>query len=99
MDIPVKKLVRLLKPDQPADVRAAAVVVLGELGVKDAEASAELVARLDDDSADVRVAAIQASGKLKVIKALPVLLERIKSGGEESSLSADAAAKLGADGV
>jgi HEAT repeat protein len=99
MDISAKKFVRLLKPDQPAEVRAAAITVLGELGVKDAEASAELLASLDDDSDTVRVAAIQTVGKLKTAKALPRLLERIKSGGEEANLSADAAAKLGAEGV
>ncbi len=99
MDISVKRLVRLLKADQPAEVRAAAFTVLGELGVKDTEASAELLASLDDDSDAVRVAAIQTVGKLKTAKALPVLLERIKSGGEEANLSADAAAKLGAEGV
>ena len=99
MDIPVKKLVRLMRPDQPDEVRAAAVVVVGELGVKDAEAAAELLARLDDESPEVRIAAIQAVGKLRVAKALRPLLERVKVGGEESNLAADAAAKLGAEGV
>ena len=99
MDIPVKKLARLLKPDHPAEVRAAAAVVFGELGVKDADASAELVLRLDDESNLVRQRAIVAVGKLKVAKALPILLERIKHGGDESSLAAEAAAKLGPEGV
>ena len=74
MDIPVKKLTRLLEPDQPAEVRAAAVLVLAELGVKDAEVSAELIARLDDESEAVRLNAIRAAGKLRVAKALPALL-------------------------
>ncbi len=99
MDISAKKFVRLLKADQPAEVRAAAFTVLGELGVKDAEASAELLEALDDASDTVRIAAIQTAGKLKTAKALPLLLERIKSGGEEANLSADAAAKLGTEGV
>ncbi|OWK40328.1 HEAT repeat domain-containing protein [Fimbriiglobus ruber] len=99
MDIPVKKLTRLLKPDQPVDVRAAAVVVFAELGVKDAEAAAELVARLDDESDAVRVPAIRAVGTLKIAKALPVLLDRIKGGGEEAALAAEAAAKLGAPAI
>lgn len=99
MDIPVKKLVRLMKPDQPDEVRAAAVLILGELGIKDGEAAAELVARLDDSASEVRIPAIQAVGKLRVAKGLKPLLERIKGGGEESSLAADAAAKLGAEGV
>ena len=99
MDIPAKKLVRLLHADQPADLRAAAVLVLAELGVKDADANAELIARLDDDDPAVRVNALRAAGRLKVSKALPVLLERIKGGGEEARLAAESAAKLGADGV
>jgi len=99
MDIPLKKIARLLKPDHPAEVRAAAVTVLAELGAKDAEVSAELVERLTDDTGFVRLCAIDAVGRLKVPKALPVLLERIKHGGEEASRSAEAAAKLGAEGV
>jgi HEAT repeat protein len=99
MDIPVKKIARLLAPDQPAEVRAAAVLVLTELGVKDAEVSAGLIARLDDDNEAVRIQAIVAAGRLKVAKALPKLLDRIRTGGEEANLAADAAAKLGESGV
>jgi HEAT repeat protein len=99
MDIPAKKLARLLHADQPADLRAAAVLVLGELGVKDAEANAEVIARLDDPESLVRIYALRAVGKLKIAKALPVLLERIKGGGEEARLAADSAAKLGPDAV
>ncbi|MCU0706143.1 MAG: HEAT repeat domain-containing protein [Fimbriiglobus sp.] len=99
MDIPAKKLVRLLQPDQPADLRAAAVLVFAELGVKDAEANAEIVARLDDPDPAVRTYALRAAGKLKITKALPVLLDRIKGGGEEARLAAESAVRLGADGV
>jgi HEAT repeat protein len=99
MDIPAKKLVRLMAADQPADLRAAAVLVLAELGVKDADASGEIVARLDDDDPAVRSYALRAAGKLKIAKALPVLLDRIKGGGDEARLAAESAAKLGADGV
>lgn len=99
VDIPSKKLVRLLAAESPTDVRAAAAVVLGELGVKDAEANAALLALLDDPEENVRLAALVAVGKLKLAKALPTLLARIKRGGEEANLAADSAAKLGADGV
>jgi hypothetical protein len=99
MDIPVKKLTRLLAPDQSAEVRAAAVLVLAELGVRDADVAAELIARLDDETEAVRLQAIQAVGRLRVTKALPVLLNRIRSGGEEANLAADSAAKLGESGV
>ena len=61
MDVPVKKITRLLQPDQPADLRAAAVLVLSEIGAKDADANAELIARLDDSDPTVRENAIKAS--------------------------------------
>jgi HEAT repeat protein len=99
MDIPVKKLTRLLATDQTAEVRAAAVLVLTELGVRDADAATEIIARLEDENETVRLQAIQAAGKLRLAKALPVLLNRIRSGGEEANLAADAAAKLGESGV
>lgn len=99
MDIPVKKLTRLLAPDQPAEVRAAAVLVFAELGVRDTEVANELIERLDDESETVRLQAIQAVGRLRATKALPLLLDRIRSGGEEANLAADAAAKLGESGV
>jgi len=99
MDIPVKKMIKLLQGDREPELRAATVTVLGELGVKDAELNGELLKCLDDADSGVRTAAIKAAGQLKLAKALPVLLERIKHGGEESHLSADAAAKLGSEGV
>lgn len=99
MDIPVKKLLKLLQPEREPGLRAATVMVVSELGVKDAELNAQLLLCLDDEDTAVRVAAIKAAGQLKLAKALPVLLERIKHGGEESIQSADAAAKLGTEGV
>ncbi len=97
MDIPAKKLVKLLDPAKPSDVRAAAAVVCGELGVKDA-ATALLAALWDEDDA-VRLAAVRACGALKLVKALPIFLERIPTGGIEGNLSAAAAAQLGPAGV
>jgi HEAT repeat protein len=99
MDIPAKKLVRLFHADQPADLRAAAVLVCAELGVKDPDANAEIIARLDDPEPLVRLYALRAAGKLKIAKALPVLIDRIRGGGDEARIAAESAAKLGADGV
>jgi hypothetical protein len=99
MDIPVKKIVRLLRPDQPADVRAAAALVLGELGARDPEATAEVASLLRDDDPDVRLRAIKAAGQLRIGKALPDLLDKVAHGGEEASLAAEAAAGLGEKGV
>ncbi len=99
MDISAKKLARLMRADQPIEVRGSAVVVASELGVKDAEINAELLERLSDESDAVRIQAIKAAGRLKLTKSLPILLERITLGGEEAKLSAEAAAKLGAEAV
>src|SRR5579883_2389352 len=99
MDIPAKKISRLLSPDQPADVRAAAALVLGELGARDPEAMSAVAARLDDEDPDVRLRAIKAVGQLRVADALPVLLDRVARGGPEASPAAEAAARLGAKGV
>jgi HEAT repeat protein len=99
MDISAKKLARLLKPDQPIEIRGSAVVVAAELGIKDPDIVAEILDRITDESDAVRIQAIKAAGKLKLTKALPMLMERITLGGEEAKLAADAAAKLGADGV
>ena len=99
MDLAPKKLVRLLLADRPAELRAAAVLVYGELGLKDGELAAQLVACLDDADPLVRLNAIRTAGQLKLVKALPTLLERIKGGGPEAQLAADSASKLGADAV
>lgn len=99
MNIPLKRLIRLMQDEHNPEVRAAATTVLGELGLKSSEAAAELLARLDDEEQEVRLAAIRASGQLKVEKALPTLLDRVAHGGPEASAAAEAAAKLGAKGI
>ncbi len=99
MDLPIKKLVRLLKDDNDELVRASTAVVLGELGVKDAEVAAELLQRLEDKSIDVRLASIKAAGQLKIDKALPTLLDRVANGGPQAPVAAEAAAKLGTKGI
>ena len=99
MDVPVKKIIRLLGDEQAPELRASALHVLAELGLKDAEILATIAAMLDDDEGVVREAAIVATGKLKQSKSLAKLLERIKHGGPEAGLAAEAATKLGADGV
>jgi HEAT repeat protein len=99
MDIPAKKLLRLLSEDVPPDVRAAAALVVGELGVREGDVSAAVLGLLSDASADVRANAIKSAGQLKIDKALPTLLDRIGHGGPEASLAAEAAVGLGAKGV
>ena len=88
-------------PDSPRAARgggAAAALVLGELGLRDAEVSKALCSYLQDDDAALRLHVIRAVGKLRVEPALPQLLERIKDGGTEAEQAALAAARLGARG-
>jgi HEAT repeat protein len=94
-----KKILRLLHPDQPLDVRCAAALVLGEVGGKDAELARALCDALKDGEERLRLQVIKSVGNLRIDAALPHLLERIKEGGEEAEQAAQAAAKLGAKGT
>jgi hypothetical protein len=100
MNLSGEKLLRLLRPDNPVDVRCAAALVLGEIGpARDAATSAALCAGLHDAEPAFRLRAIEAAGKLRVAPALPKLLERIRDGGPEAEASAHAAAKFGDKGT
>jgi HEAT repeat protein len=98
VDATTKKLLRLLRPDQPVEVRAAAALVLGEVGTRDVELVEVLCGALDDAEQSVRLTALAAVGKLRLEQALPQLLIRIKEGGPESEAAALAAARLGNKG-
>jgi HEAT repeat protein len=99
MQVPTTKLLRLLQPDHPPEVRSATAVVLGELGVKDGEVAEALCACLDVPEQQVRLPAIRAVGKLHIEQALPQLLARVKEGGEDAQEAARAAAHLSAKGA
>jgi HEAT repeat protein len=99
MQVPLNKLLALLGPDNTLEVRRAAALVLGELGVRDAEVTQELRAGLQDPEAGLRLEIIKAIGKLRLESALPQLLARIREGGEEAAEAAHAAARLGAKGT
>jgi len=99
MQIAAKKLLKLLEPDQPAEVRSATALVLGELGVKDTELSQALLQHLQDADGALRLQVIRAVGKLRIDRSLAALLERIKAGGEEAAEAAGSAALLGARGT
>jgi hypothetical protein len=98
MQVPVRKILDLASPDSPADVRGAAVLVLGELGLRDAAVADAVLSALGADDAGVRLQAIAAAGKLRLDKALPQLGERLKAGGAEGERAAEVAARLGAKG-
>lgn len=91
-----KKLLRLLSQDQPAEMRRAALMVLGEMGAKEAAVAQALCDALDDADESVRLQALAAVGKLRVERALPQLLARVSRGGPEAEAAALAAAHLGA---
>jgi HEAT repeat protein len=93
------KLLELLDAERPAETRRAAVLVVGEVGLRDAATAKAICASLEDADPAVRLEAIRAAGKLKVDAALPLLLERIKVGGVEAEQAALSAARLGARGT
>ncbi len=95
MDVSLRKILSLLDAGNPAEVRRAVITVLGELGPRDAAAHQAVLAALADDDAEVRLRAITAAGKLRLDKALPLLAERIKTGGAEAEQAAEVAARLG----
>jgi HEAT repeat protein len=94
-----KKLLRLLDDGQPEDVRAAALTVVAEVGLKDADASKRIVGLIRDPQQPIRLKAIQAIGKLRIESGLNELLGWVQEGGPEAEQSAQAAAKLGAKGT
>lgn len=98
-DATSKQLIGFLGANQPADLRGAAVRVLGELGGKDPAVARAVTAAIDDPDPAVRLQALRATGQLRIEAALPKLLERINEGGPESEAAADAAAGLGARGT
>jgi HEAT repeat protein len=99
LDATAKKLLKLLDPNHPADLRAAAAFVIGEIGPRDKEAARLLLAAADDSQDAPRRRALAALGKLHVDQALPKLLERLSHGGPDAEIAAHAAAQLGAKGV
>jgi HEAT repeat protein len=99
LDTTGKKLLRLLAPDVAPELRRATALVLGEIGAREKELTTALRDALDDPDAGVRLAALEAAGKLRIESALPRLLDRITEGGPESEAAALAAARLGAKGT
>jgi HEAT repeat protein len=99
VDATTKKLMRLLEADQPPELRSAAATVLGEVGGRDAELGHALRGLVNDPDPAVRCRAIVALGKLRIDPALPQLLDRVKEGGPDGELAAQAAARLGARGT
>src|SRR5260370_25731238 len=99
LDATGKKLLRLLEPDHPAELRYAAAKVLGAIGVRDAQIVRVLCKALSDPDQNLRFEVLAAIGQLKIDQALPQLLGRIQEGGPEAELAAQAVARLGPKGT
>jgi hypothetical protein len=98
-DATSKKLVSLLEPQHPGELRRAAALILGEIGPRAGPPAEALCAAVDDSDPQVRTAALSAVGTLRIERALPRLLARVREGGVEAELAAQAAARLGAKGT
>src|SRR5882762_6870661 len=99
LDATGKKLLHLLGPGHPSELRCAVARVLGELGLREAEVARAVCDGLGDPDAAVRAALLTVAGQLRVEPALPRLLRKIEEGGAESELAVQAAARLGARGT
>jgi HEAT repeat protein len=99
LDATGKKILRLVRADQPIELRRAAVQVLAEVGARDTDVSRVLRELFADPDAALRLEALRAVGKLRIEQALPELLQRITEGGPESEAAAHAAAHLGPKGA
>lgn len=91
---PIKRIVALLDDPTPRKCIAAAVV-LGELEVKDAAVVAHLVELARNELDAYAEAALEALGKLKALKGLPVMLDSLNRSRDVASAARDAIAALG----
>lgn len=99
LDGTTQKLLQLLRPDQPTELRCAAALMLGEVGNKDDKLAEALCQAIDDPEPAFRLHVLTALGKLRIERALPQLLAHMQEAGEEAEVAAQAAARLGAKGI
>ncbi|MDX2009962.1 MAG: hypothetical protein SFW67_07230 [Myxococcaceae bacterium] len=91
---PIKRIVALLDDPTPRK-RIAAAVVLGELEVKDAAVVAHLVELAKDELDAYAEAALEALGRLKALKGLPVMLDSLNRSRDVATAAREAIAHLG----
>jgi HEAT repeat protein len=91
---PIKRIVALLDDPTPRK-RIAAAVVLGELEVKDAAVVAHLVDLAKNELDAYAEAALEALGKLKALKGLPVMLDSLNRSRDVAAAAREAIAALG----
>src|SRR5690348_13462329 len=99
LDTTAKRLLGLLEPGYPLDLRQAAARVLGEIGTREPPVAAVLCQALGDPDLDFRLQAMGAIGRLKIDQALPQLLSCVQQGGAEAETAAHALARLGPKGT
>jgi HEAT repeat protein len=99
LDATAKKLLRLLEPAHPPELRSAAARVLGEIGTRDGQIATVLCDALHDPDPAFRFQVLSAIGALKIDQALPQLLARVQEGGAEAEAAAQATARLGPKGT
>jgi HEAT repeat protein len=96
----LKKLITLIAPGEPPQVRRAAVVVAGALKpAKEANLHQALLATLDEEDAELRRLAVDTLGQLRAEEALPRLLNLVEAGGGEVDAAVQALGHLGARGT
>ncbi len=95
-DQTLAKLVSLIAASEPAELRHAAITVAGNVGTeRDEKAVSALLDSLHDADLDLRVAAIEALGRLRADEALGPLQEFVQRGGAEVEPSVRALGQLG----
>src|SRR5947207_819818 len=99
LDATAKRLLGLLEPGYPLDLRQAAAKVLGEIGTREGPVATVLCQALGDPDHDLRLQVMGAIGRLKIDQALPQLLSRVQEGGTEADAAAHALARLGPKGT
>ena len=94
------KLIQLISAPEALELRRAAALVAGSLGTtRDKRLVKGLLANLQEADVDLRLASIEALGRLRADEALGPLLEFVRLGGPELEVAVSAAGQLGARGL
>ncbi len=99
-DSTLTKLQELVTEHSAKDVRQAALKILGHVGNgKDKNLARLVLSKLVDPDPELRVAAVEAVGLLRLDEALPQLEQFARKGGPELEASVHAASQLGTRGA
>jgi HEAT repeat protein len=99
-DATLKQLITLIASCETAEVRRAAVLVVGFLkATKETSLHQALLAVLDEEDAELRCLAVEALGKLRAEEALPRFVQLVEAAGAEVDAAVQALGHLGARGT